>query len=182
MYKKLDITGQKFGRLVVIGRSFKKYKNEQPHWECRCDCGTMRRVYQGSLTRGITVSCGCYRNERTGNVKRLRPFEGLYNILASNTRDGKVSCELTYEEFLEFTKITKCHYCGDDITWYEFNTAKNGSGYNIDRKDNAIGYNKGNCVVSCGICNWLKSKFNYEEFLQQVQKIARYQNERNCKN
>ena len=35
--------------------------------------------------------------------------------------------------------------------------------YNLDRKDNSIGYSKNNCVVCCSTCNYIKGdKFTYE--------------------
>ena len=34
----------------------------------------------------------------------------LYNILRKDYRNLEIA--LTYEEFLEFTKIKECHYCG----------------------------------------------------------------------
>lgn len=62
MAKKIDLTGQRFGRLTVIehiGRS--KYGHTQ--WKCKCDCGNeIITVYQ-SLKNGCTTSCGCARIE-----------------------------------------------------------------------------------------------------------------------
>lgn len=68
---------------------------------------------------------------------------------------------------MEFTTNKNCHYCGADIFWAEYNTNTNGSNYNLDRKDNAIGYSKENCVACCGRCNESKSNhFTYEQFVQ----------------
>ena len=57
MGKKVDLTGQRFGKLVVIrdvGR-----KNGMVLWECLCDCGKHTNVVSNNLTRGNTKSCGC---------------------------------------------------------------------------------------------------------------------------
>jgi len=59
----LDLSGQRFGRLVVlefVGEFVNRYL-----WLCRCDCGKMKQIRGNSLRRGRTVSCGCYRIERT---------------------------------------------------------------------------------------------------------------------
>ena len=49
-----DITNQKFGRLTAI-----KYIGNSK-WFCKCDCGNEKIVISGDLTRGHTVSCGCF--------------------------------------------------------------------------------------------------------------------------
>ena len=49
----IDIKGQRFGVLTVIGLADRK------RWECRCDCGSVRLVLGQSLRRGATKSCGC---------------------------------------------------------------------------------------------------------------------------
>lgn len=54
----IDITGHRFGRLVVIGRDQK-----QPHWNCRCDCGEIARCSTGNLKSGNSKSCGCLSAE-----------------------------------------------------------------------------------------------------------------------
>lgn len=51
-----DLTGQRFGRLVVVAR----HKAERGvKWECRCDCGRSSVVYGPNLKSGGTKSCGC---------------------------------------------------------------------------------------------------------------------------
>lgn len=56
MPQPIDLTGQRFGRLVAIevaGRG--KYRL----WKCRCDCGKSTVVDGASLRTGNTRSCGC---------------------------------------------------------------------------------------------------------------------------
>ena len=60
MSKFIDLTGQRFGRLVPI-----KYCNDKYKWECQCDCGTIKLVSSSNLTSGNTKSCGCLRKENT---------------------------------------------------------------------------------------------------------------------
>lgn len=59
-----DITGQRFGRLFVLGLSRTARRDRNRPWLCLCECGNLRHVVKYSLVRGLTVSCGCYRNER----------------------------------------------------------------------------------------------------------------------
>lgn len=57
----IDLTGKRFGRLVVVSRA--ENKGQLSRWNCVCDCGNTTVVYSNNLRRGYTQSCGCYRNE-----------------------------------------------------------------------------------------------------------------------
>jgi hypothetical protein len=61
--KLLDLTGKKFGRFTVIKRT----ATEKKHWRwlCRCDCGTEKIVDAGHLKSSHSISCGCYKKERS---------------------------------------------------------------------------------------------------------------------
>jgi hypothetical protein len=85
---------------------------------------------------------------------------------------------ISYEEFLEYTKIKECFYCGSKVTWSEHHPAKTGSwAYNLDRIDPSIGYTIGNLVVSCGNCNRAKGSLTKEEFINHCHKVADWQGE-----
>lgn len=55
-----DITGQKFGRWLVLGKSTAIGRTKMI---CVCDCGTKREVDRSNLVGGLTKSCGCLHNE-----------------------------------------------------------------------------------------------------------------------
>lgn len=62
MAKAFDISGQRFGRLIALERAGSRHGKAL--WVCDCDCGTKGfQTTQNMLGRGITQSCGCYRNE-----------------------------------------------------------------------------------------------------------------------
>lgn len=115
------------------------------------------------IRKHVYCSSACSRGKQ-GAWKR--PFEWTYNRLLKSSRQ-KHQVDLTYEEFLEFTKISECHYCDATIEWAPHATRqRNGCFYYLDRKDNALGYTKANCVVCCTRCNWSKSdRFTYEQWL-----------------
>lgn len=59
----IDLTHQRFGRLVVEKRADTVARNGNVCWLCLCDCG-QRVVVEGyALRKGITRSCGCLRRE-----------------------------------------------------------------------------------------------------------------------
>jgi hypothetical protein len=68
--KKLNLVGQKFGRLEVkefAGIS----KNGNSIWDCLCDCGNITRVLGNNLKTGNTKSCGCLNKERAVETKTI---------------------------------------------------------------------------------------------------------------
>ena len=98
---------------------------------------------------------------------KKRPYGIIFNRVKWNANRKKQEISLTYEEFLEFTKINECVYCESTVEWVKYAHHGNQAlSYNLDRKDASIGYTKENCVVCCRICNWAKnSLFSHEEFL-----------------
>lgn len=64
MGRLIDLTGQRFGRLVVISKSASNTSYHGAMWKCRCDCGNETIVNGGNLRSGNTTSCGCYHRER----------------------------------------------------------------------------------------------------------------------
>ena len=67
MGKFVDLTGQRFGRLVVINLLTSK-DAKRLKWLCKCDCGNECVVLGHNLVAGHTKSCGCLRNEKARNI------------------------------------------------------------------------------------------------------------------
>ena len=63
MSKCINLTGQKFGRLLVLERTKNNSRNHA-QWICQCDCGNTVTVTCASLRSGNTKSCGCTRKEK----------------------------------------------------------------------------------------------------------------------
>jgi len=57
--KIIDLTGKRFGRLVVLAL----HPERSRMWVCRCDCGGERIVRGSDLIRGMSKSCNCLRKE-----------------------------------------------------------------------------------------------------------------------
>lgn len=58
---KSELTGARYGRLLVLGISEKRKKYTK--WNCQCDCGKVKAVIDYNLKNGHTKSCGCLRRE-----------------------------------------------------------------------------------------------------------------------
>ena len=81
MSKKIDLTGQKFGRLLVSEQANNlKTPNGRSHvaWNCICDCGNKIIVRGDCLRNGHTVSCGCKQRENRllGGKSRILDLVG----------------------------------------------------------------------------------------------------------
>jgi len=62
-----DLTGMRFGKLVVINQNEKDYiapsGRKAALWNCLCDCGNSHIANGWYLTKGDTTSCGCINKE-----------------------------------------------------------------------------------------------------------------------
>lgn len=171
MRKHPDLFGQQFGRLTVL----EKVEGSSPcRWRCRCSCGKEVTPRAGHLVAGHTRSCGCLQKEIAAAITVLRPYEALYNRFVHNNKN-KWAVSISYKEFVEFTSILECHYCGNPVSWSKYHPKKNGRGYNLDRKDSSKGYFLNNVVVCCWRCNQAKSNdFTYEEWLFVGRALRQY--------
>lgn len=62
MPAKIDLTGQKFGKLTVlyeIEPYIDKHNKKHCRYMCQCECGNTKVVRANSLRNGYTKSCGC---------------------------------------------------------------------------------------------------------------------------
>ena len=69
-----DLTGQRFGKLVVLNFFDWKVRNNGKRvriWECQCDCGNICYVQHQYLNFGDTNSCGCSHSKGNATITRL---------------------------------------------------------------------------------------------------------------
>lgn len=62
MSKRLELTGQQFGRLTAV-KCIGRDKWNLALWLCRCECGNQTTVSSHRLRQGSTQSCGCLQKE-----------------------------------------------------------------------------------------------------------------------
>jgi len=148
----VDLTGQKFGRWIVLRREGSRlYPSgaHQPTYLCRCECGTEKLVASSILRSGSSKSCGCLNNE----TRRKLCIERNTTHGLANTRTYKIWSGI----------VTRCcnpkasgyhKYGARGITvsesWRTFEHFFADMGecppnYSIERENPFIGYTKGNC-------------------------------------
>ena len=121
---RIDLTNQRFGRLLVLSKYDVIGKGET-RWLCRCDCGNECVVSRGGLKGGKTQSCGCLQRERTSEIKRkynTYDLSGEYGI--GYTSKG----EEFYFDLEDYDKIKDYCWCFND---QDYVVAHNKSGNNI---------------------------------------------------
>lgn len=143
--KRMNLLGQRFGRLTVIGDAGMDATRKNKVWQCQCDCGQTRAVPTAKLTRGHYVSCGCYRREL---LEGSRQSHGM-----SKTRTYKIWKGMHYR--CTNPKCAKYHrYCRRGIEvckrWDKFGNFYDDmgaapKGMSIDRIDNDGDYEPSNC-------------------------------------
>lgn len=76
MPKKLNLIGEKYGRLTVIESAPNRGKYTQ--WKCQCECGNICVKTTDSLRQGNTRSCGCLQAEtaRKNGLTQLKELTG----------------------------------------------------------------------------------------------------------
>ena len=112
----IDLTGQRFGRLVALDK-FKK--GRRTIWRCQCDCGNTHEVVMDLLRNGKTQSCDCLRKEVTAKNRLVNEKIG--------TRYGKLVVLKASDELNQRYKKWLCQCdCGNQ-THVEGKRLRNGN-------------------------------------------------------
>ena len=79
--KRDDLTGQRFGRLIIISYNEEVSRQKgRSWWNCKCDCGNEKVICGSKLKSGHTTSCGCFMKEKSSeNAKKLWENEDFRN-------------------------------------------------------------------------------------------------------
>lgn len=163
----IDLEGNRYGRLVVLGRV--NPQSGRVSWLCRCDCGTEVAVRATSLRTGNTKSCGCLHKEHVRELNLLpegiAAFSAMRNKMKTYAEKRGHEWQLTDEQIRQLTKQS-CHYCGAKPLQVSGGSGFHGNYvYNgLDRVDNAKGYTIDNVVPCCKACNFAKGARTLEEF------------------
>ena len=148
--KKIDLTGERFGKLVVIREAGRK--NGHVAWLCRCDCGNEIVVSGHDLRNEHTQSCGCLRLERnTTHDCTHEPWYPTYKNMMRRCGHSKGASERDLHRYRD-RDITVCEEWRNSPRAFGDWLMAHGwhKGLQIDRIDNDKGYSPENCrVVTC---------------------------------
>lgn len=170
--------GQQIGNLEISSKYTKKSR-----YNVTCICGT--NLVLGSRDLKIKIkdletkgqsSCGkCSKQSFIDNRTNVEKFRYVYNTYKKNASTRNYKFELSREEFTQMI-LSPCFYCGT----IESNSRKDRLtsdiiSYNgVDRVDNTGDYTIDNTVACCRKCNIMKLDNTSKDFLEHVNKIAKY--------
>lgn len=140
MPPRLDLTGQRFGRLTVLALA--PNRGTKSAWTCRCDCGRERVVMLGNLRSGHSRSCGCLHVERqTTHGQSYSPTYTTWKMMWQRVKGNG-----PLDDFERYT-LRGIGVC-DRWRSFEAFLADMGErpvGTSLDRINNDRGYEPGNC-------------------------------------
>lgn len=121
---KNDLTGQRFGRLVVQYQAEDQIRPNGVHrtmWHCLCDCGNEKDIRADGLTGGTSKSCGCLNHDgsiKTGRRidltgRRIGRLEVIKRMPSKIDPSGKhrgrwlCKCDCGNETIVDTTRLTE---------------------------------------------------------------------------
>ena len=157
-----------------------KYARREKVFIFKCiniDCNNeiQMKIHDAHKVSGRCRPCSDKKSAKLRGLNyRKNPYEALYNNFKKRSKKYNKQNDITYTQFLIFTNEKSCHYCFDNLYWTEYNVTKNGSSYNLDRKDNKKGYSLDNCVACCWKCNESKKdNYSYKEWYGMTEYFRR---------
>jgi len=147
-----DLSGLRFGRLVVLQEEPGRTNQRNVRWRCKCDCGTLCVVASPHLLNGYTSSCGCYQKEQRREAN-INPTLTDEDRIRKRLRTQK---ELRKVPTLSHVALAQATFRRDNYTC--ISCGKRGvrlAAHHIEpwalRKD--LRYNLANLVTLCSECH-----------------------------
>lgn len=113
--KKIDLTGQTFGRLTVLYELTER-KNKKIYYHCQCECGNKTDVCGQHLKNGKIQSCGCLKKELVSqrqfkDIKNQRFGKLIVKSIAGKDSDGHIlwycDCDCGNKNIIKMGKILR---------------------------------------------------------------------------
>lgn len=140
----LDLTGQRFGKLVAV-----KLAQVAPRkWLCKCDCGGDTVALAYNLRSGNSRACGHCRKPTPGTLRHGHTWETGKSPTYYSWRAMKRRCRDSNRENARYYVGRGIDY---DPRWELFDhfladMGERPEGMTLERQDNDKGYSKENCV------------------------------------
>jgi hypothetical protein len=141
--RSIDLTDQRFGRLLVLRQDINAPHGTGIHhrWICRCDCGKEISTLSSCLRGGNSKSCGCWASDR---IRAVNHVHGHYGTKAYWRWKGMM--DRCYKKKSPSFKwygargISVCKQWHEFAVYYKDTGEQPAPGLTLDRKDNNGNY------------------------------------------
>ena len=139
----VNISGQRFGKLVASHPLGADPDNGKTYWHCGCDCGRMRQVRTNDLRQGKAKSCGESSCTDRGRPGPRMSYTSTYHIWAAMIQRCTNPQNKNWKDY-GGRGIAVCD------SWLQFENflgdmGVRPDGLTLDRENNNLGYSKDNC-------------------------------------
>ena len=141
------------GRDMKYYQAYRERKREEDFEGYRANINEVRKEWMDKNRGHMSQWAKTHVNTRLSAIKSSAQTRG---------KSWNITDELAKE-----LMTSPCHYCG----LIDMNIRVNG----IDRVNNDIGYENGNVVPCCKLCNYFKKNYTVDEFLVHAKRITEYQ-------
>lgn len=135
----MDLTGQRFGKLVVIARE--RRDDRATWWLCQCDCGKRNAVRAYVLRGGDARSCGCARRNHLKHGLSDSPEAFAWSSMRQRCTNPKDPGYKNYGA----RGITVCDRWLNSFEAFYADMGPRPPGCSIDRTNNDGPYSPENC-------------------------------------
>lgn len=167
-----DLTGSRFGRLVVSGLASSTLSGVT--WECVCACGNKGTFQSGHLKSGTTKSCGCLQREKT--MARSLTHSGTRDKLYGVWKNMKTRCSnKSVRGYKDYggRGIKVCDRWSEYANFRADMASTWRPGLTIDRRDNDGPYSPDNCRWSSAVEQGRNKRNNrLFEFMGEIKCIS----------
>jgi hypothetical protein len=181
-----DLVGERFGRLMVVGKEKTDTELITRKKRCLCDCGREVFVDRASLRSGNTRSCGCLQKEAVSQRgwKGCGEISGIYwSRTTANAKARGLEIEITLEDAWELYigQQRRCALSGLPIGFVrDARDRRIHQTASLDRIDSAKGYVAGNLQWVHKKINKMKTYFNEAEFVELCRAVAIHSSRKGC--
>lgn len=160
----LKLNGKRYGKLVVI-----EYGGVDSFGKtlliCQCDCGNKTKLNKSSLSRNLTSSCGCIKQEKARKNFYGDVGQAYFTKIKKSAEERNISFEITqkdiWEKYLEQNR--KCALSNVDVIFYSNYDKQKLQTASVDRIRPEEGYTASNIQIVHKRVNILKGNLTEEE-------------------
>lgn len=140
----IDLTGQRFGKLVAVSLVA---TGRERKWLCHCDCGRDKPITSHNLRSGNSTACGLCRGPTSSNLRHGHTSTEGVSPTYISWRAMKVRCTSKNRDGAKYYVGRAITY---DLRWRDFSAfledmGERPEGRTLDRINNDLGYSKANC-------------------------------------